>query len=1178
MSDTNTEQTTYYYADGKRVPLVRDPEAYAVRFRGGEKSDSIGLSMEARALLRNNSEHLGFVPNHNLQVYRLLQAAPPAAGVPADAAGAPAGRPTRDAIARDTMQLFTKLDTEPVIEFAAPVYRRGATGDLMLVTRQFVAQFKPRLTRDQIDEFNAKYDVRIIGPVDYAENGFLLEAPQADGPRGPVALGNIYYESGLTEFAHADLITKRYWRAVAPAARDYLSGEAAPAAAPAREDRNIYQSQQWHLTSANVIDAWSVTRGSASIKICILDDGVDVGHPEFANKVVAQFDFFSNVANAQPKDAQSNHGTACAGVATAAGAKALGVAPGCKLIAACTPAWGAASDEAKMFKWAADQGADVISCSWGPQDGTGAVDPLPDLTRAAINYCVTKGRGGKGCAVLFAAGNGNESVSNDGYASNPDVMAIAACTDGDVRAFYSDMGPELSVCAPSNGGSKAILTVDRRAANGYNKTLTGQDDPAKPWANDPFGDLDYTSTFGGTSSSTPLVAGVIGLMLSANPDLTPNQLRHCLENTAVKIGPSSSYDSNGHSNDFGYGKVDAGAAVRAAKNLATNPTPAALPTIQASQSTVSRTGAPPSFVVDPSPNSHYKVEFGARTELLDAEDGQPQSEYYASWEEPFMSAATYSLPQDVWNRLKHNSRLFYRAFTSSSSTDWADTIATTGDSGGAGAASIQITGAGTSSGTGGPTMSGPASISRGAGAPTFSIDPRPNTHYAIEIAARADLLDAESGQSDSEYYGTWDLPFMTESSYTLPDDVWQRLKAHSELCYRAWTSSSADGWTDTGKTAESGADAPTMQITGDGSGSTTGRVTFPSGVSFEVVDGDVQGGVDYSDPQGSGVPLLAIRGRLDERLSRSFLVKEFAGRNTSFARIDPALVEKLQELRDELGLPITVWSAYRNPAQDAQGLEGNGHVSGQTVEIKVAGRTPRDLAQFALQKLGCDIGIGLGATTIEIDVRGFSTWVLPGAPMSHEDFESFVGQTCPIERSQVRSSRYSRDTTLMASGDPRDAIVAQKPAITGPETADAAGEPPAFRIEPGRNSYYAVEVAIDPAYLDGRGAREGLPEDEFYGSWMVGLLPVEGASSVYALPLEVWRPIAAKALHHKGRLYYRLVTTSTPDPSSWANIESSLPDEDAMRAPGIDIWQRTGVRVVDPKLRPEEAFWRTSGQ
>ena len=122
-----------------------------------------------------------------------------------------------------------------------------------------------------------------------------------------------------------------------------------------------------------------------------------------------------------------------------------------------------------------------------------------------------------------------------------------------------------------------------------------------------------------------------------------------------------------------------------------------------------------------------------------------------------------------------------------------------------------------------------------------------------------------------------------------------------------------------------------------------------------------------------------------------------------------------------------------------------------------------------------------------------------------------------------------------------------------------------------------VEVAIDPAYLDGRGTREALAEDEFYASWMACLLPVEAATSVYTLPLEVWRPIAQKALQHRGRLYYRLVTTSAPD-DSWAGFESSLPDEDATRAPGIDVWQRTGVRVVDPKIRPEEAFWRTSGQ
>ncbi len=144
--------------------------------------------------------------------------------------------------------------------------------------------------------------------------------------------------------------------------------------------------------------------------------------------------------------------------------------------------------EADAFQWAADHGADVISCSWGPRDGAWfnpddplhtAVTPIPASTRLAIDYASTTGRGGKGCVILFAAGNGNESVDNDGYASYPRVIAVAACNDRGVRSIYSDFGRAVWCAFPSNDVAfpaanhpapltSGIWTTDRRGAQGYN--------------------------------------------------------------------------------------------------------------------------------------------------------------------------------------------------------------------------------------------------------------------------------------------------------------------------------------------------------------------------------------------------------------------------------------------------------------------------------------------------------------------------------------------------------------------------------------------------------------------------------------------------------------------------------------------------------------------------------------
>lgn len=78
----------------------------------------------------------------------------------------------------------------------------------------------------------------------------------------------------------------------------------------------------------------------------------------------------------------------------------------------------------------------------------------------------------------------------------------------------------------------------------------------------------HYNKFSGTSSSTPFAAGIAALVLSANPRLTSAQVRSVLQETADKIGPKNGYKANGHSNDFGYGRVNAARAVAQARRLA----------------------------------------------------------------------------------------------------------------------------------------------------------------------------------------------------------------------------------------------------------------------------------------------------------------------------------------------------------------------------------------------------------------------------------------------------------------------------------------------------------------------------------------------------------------------------------------------------------------------------------
>jgi subtilisin family serine protease len=224
--------------------------------------------------------------------------------------------------------------------------------------------------------------------------------------------------------------------------------------------------------------------------------------------------------------------------------------------------------------YAADKGADVISCSWGPEDGDwwstrsklhGRRHPISALTNDAIEYALKKGRKGKGCLIVFAAGNGNETCDSDKYISHPGIIAVAACNDRSKKSVYSDYGKCIWVCFPSNDFNakifkhpapltRGIWTTDRVGKKGHKQ---------KNFA-------DYTGTFGGTSSACPGVAGVCALLLSINSRLTHKQVKEILRLTSDKIDlKKGNYDNDGHSELYGYGRVNAAKAVELAQMLKT---------------------------------------------------------------------------------------------------------------------------------------------------------------------------------------------------------------------------------------------------------------------------------------------------------------------------------------------------------------------------------------------------------------------------------------------------------------------------------------------------------------------------------------------------------------------------------------------------------------------------------
>ncbi len=293
-----------------------------------------------------------------------------------------------------------------------------------------------------------------------------------------------------------------------------------------------------------VVKAWKKlgNKGSNKIRIAIFDTGFDRSHPSFANKIVADHIIW--------QDGGSNHhGTSCAGLAIAeeTGEGIIGVAPNAEFVIIEGPTFSWHELET-AFKFCMDNDVDIISCSWGDQDFPSGRDPMHDHVLREIT---TKGRNGKGCVVLFAAGN-EDSERVNVMGTLPNVICVAGSTSGDGHWIFSNRGEELSVTAP--GGNWPLITSRASWANEF--WIDGKSRGAP----------GLYKHFEGTSASTPLVAGVCGLILSANPKLTALEVKDILEKTSDKIGTPAEY-VNGRSIRFGHGRVNAEAAVEEAMRL-----------------------------------------------------------------------------------------------------------------------------------------------------------------------------------------------------------------------------------------------------------------------------------------------------------------------------------------------------------------------------------------------------------------------------------------------------------------------------------------------------------------------------------------------------------------------------------------------------------------------------------
>jgi subtilisin family serine protease len=445
----------------------------------------------------------------------------------------------------DITKIIGELSSNVDVILVSPYFKNQVAAKIGL-SQYLNVKLKNTNDYSLLTQLADQYKLTIEGQNKYMPLWYTLSCSKVSGINALQA-ANTLFETGFFEAAEPDLMTDDGPKCVNDASFNNQWGHLNTGQGPGTAGIDI-----------NACEAWSITKGVSSIIISVLDEGIEMNHPDLqANIFGTGFDTESGTS---PSQVLGSHGTACGGIVAAIDDNSIGVsgvAPNCRLMSVSNSLLGNTNSRVKRadgINWSYLNGAAVISNSWVSATQHQVIDD-------AIADALTLGRGGLGTCVVFATGNDN--LSTVGYPANAmtGILAIGAMSPCGERKnpascdgeswWGSNYGTEIDVVAPG----VLIPTTDRQGANGYN-TAAGTAG-------------NYTQTFNGTSSATPHVAALCGLILSANPCLTRIQVNNIIERTAQKVGGYSYVTTAGRSNgtwnsQMGYGLIDAEAAVKMA--------------------------------------------------------------------------------------------------------------------------------------------------------------------------------------------------------------------------------------------------------------------------------------------------------------------------------------------------------------------------------------------------------------------------------------------------------------------------------------------------------------------------------------------------------------------------------------------------------------------------------------